>query len=156
MFARILLAVDDSPAGLAAARVATELAETCQAPLRAVTVMVDGPLETELSGIGGRAESAAALRARRDGGQNALLRHVTELARARGVEPQTTALLGEPAPTILAEARAYRPDVIVIGRSDGHRAGAPYVGSEVRHVLEFADVPVLVVPGTMSSTTPGH
>lgn len=146
MIARILLAVDDSPAGLAAARVAVALAQACAADVRAVTVMVDGPLEAELAGIGGGTESSRALRERRGGGQTALLRHVEALARSHDVIPSTEALLGEPAPTILAEARAYRPDVIVIGRSDRRRAGAPYVGSEVRHVLEFAEVPVLVVP----------
>jgi hypothetical protein len=41
--------------------------------------------------------------------------------------------------------------VIVIGRSGGRRSGEPYVGSEVRHVLEFADQPVLVVPAAHSS-----
>lgn len=146
MITRILLAVDDSPAGLAAARVAMALAQTCEADVLAVTVLLDGPLEAQLSGIGGGAESSSALRERRGGGQTALLRHVAEIGRAHDVAAATSALIGEPAPTILAEARAYRPDVIVIGRSDRRRAGAPYVGSEVRHVLEFAEVPVLVVP----------
>lgn len=146
MITRILLAVDDSPAGLAAARVAMALAQACGAGVRAVTVLLDGPLEAQLSGIGGGSESSTALRARRGGGQTALLRHVTEIGRGHDVVPQTSALLGEPAPTILAEARTYQPDVIVIGRSDRRRAGEPYVGSEVRHVLEFAEVPVLVVP----------
>lgn len=146
MITRILLAVDDSPAGLAAARVAVALAQVCSADVHAVTVLPDGPLEARLSGASGGTESSRALRARRGVGQTSLLRHVVELGRAHGVEPSTDALVGEPAPTILAEARAFRPDVIVIGRSDRRRAGAPYVGSEVRHVLEFAEVPVFVVP----------
>lgn len=151
MITKILLAVDDSPAGLAAARVAAQLAQTCRAELRAVTVLLDGLLEAELVVIGGQSESSAALRARRGGGQSALLHRVRQIGRAHHVEPQTAALLGQPAPTILADARAYRPDVIVIGRSDRRRAGEPYVGSEVRHVLEFADVPVLVVPADIGS-----
>jgi nucleotide-binding universal stress UspA family protein len=152
---KILLAVDDSPAGLAAARVAVQLAQTCRAELRAVTVLLDGLLEAELVVIGGQSESSAALRARRGGGVAALLRRVKQIGHAYHIEPQTAALLGEPAPTILADARAYRPDVIVIGRSDRRRAGEPYVGSEVRHVLEFADVPVLVVPADVGAT-PSH
>lgn len=155
MITKILLAVDDSPAGLAAAHVAMALAQTCSADVRAVTVMVDGLLEAELAGIGGGSESSNALRARRGGGQTALLRHVCAIARTHDVTPETSAMLGEPAPTILAEARLYGPDVIVIGRSDRRRAGAPYVGSEVRHVLEFAEVPVLVVPAEPGALVSG-
>ncbi len=151
MITRILLAVDDSPAGLSAARTAMSLAAVCGADVRAVTVLRDGPLEAALAEIRPGRESASALRARRGGGQTDLLRHVVELGRAAGLVPETAALLGEPAPAILDEVRVYRPDVIVIGRSDRRSAGQPYVGSEVRHVLEFSDVPVLVVPQT--STT---
>jgi nucleotide-binding universal stress UspA family protein len=146
MIARILLAVDDSPAGLSAARTAMNLATVCEADVRAVTVLRDGPLESALAQISPGRESAAALRARRGGGQTALLRHVVDIGRAAGLVCETAALLGEPAPAILDEMRAYEPDVIVIGRSDRRSAGQPYVGSEVRHVLEFAEVPVLVVP----------
>jgi nucleotide-binding universal stress UspA family protein len=146
MIHRILVAVDDSPAGLAAARVAIDLAVVCRADVRAATVLLDGELEAALAGISAGRESAAALRARRGGGQTALLRHVVDLARARGIVPETVARVGEPAPCILDEARAFRPDLVVIGRSDRREAGQPYVGSEVRHVLEFAEQPVLVVP----------
>lgn len=146
MIRRILLAVDDSPAGLAAARAAMLLARVSGADVRAVTVLLDGLLEAVLSGIGGHAESVDALHARRGGGQTALLRHVVELGRRLDVVPETAGLVGEPAACILEEARRYRPDMIVIGRSDRREAGQPYVGSEVRQVLEFAEVPVLVVP----------
>lgn len=153
MIDRILVAVDDSPAGLAAARTAMALARVCGAQVRAVTVLMDGLLEVALSGIGGHGESAEALRARRGGGQTALLRHVIELALPDGIVPETAALVGEVAPCILDEARLFRPDVIVIGRSGRRATGTPYVGSEVRHVLEFAEVPVLVVP---APDVPGH
>jgi nucleotide-binding universal stress UspA family protein len=146
MIRRILLAVDDSPAGLAAARSAMQLAQACEADVRAVTVLLDGLLESVLSGIGGRTESSDAVRARRGGGQTALLRHVVDLGRSAGIVPETVALAGDPSTRILDEARSYRPDVIVIGRSDRRQAGQPYVGSEVRQVLEFAEIPVLVVP----------
>lgn len=151
MITRILLAVDDSPAGLAAVRVAVTLARECDALLRAVTVLRDGMIEDALSGRpggSGRPESAEALRARRGGGQTALLRHVVEFGHSKKVDPETVALVGEPASCILDEARAFRPDVIVIGRSDRRQAGQPYVGTEVRQVLEFADLPVLVVPAS--------
>lgn len=153
MIDRVLVAVDDSPAGLAAARTAMALARVTGAEVRAITVLMDGPLEVALSGISGHGESAEALRARRGGGQTALLRHIVELALPEGILPETAALVGEVAPRILDEARLYRPDVIVIGRSGRRHTGSPYVGSEVRHVLEFAEVPVLVVP---APDVPGH
>ena len=65
MIRRILLAVDDSPAGLAAARSAMQLAQACEADVRAVTVLLDGLLESVLSAIGGRTESSDAVRADR-------------------------------------------------------------------------------------------
>jgi nucleotide-binding universal stress UspA family protein len=153
MIKRILVAVDDSPAGLAAARFAMDLARVCGAEVRAATVLVDGLLEAALAGMPGHLESSDALRARRGGGQTALLRHVVELGHARNLEPETTALVGEPARCILDEARGYRPDVLVIGRSDRRETGQPYVGSEVRQVLEFAEQPVLVVPADGSLRT---
>jgi len=151
MITRILVAVDDSPAGLAAANLAMGLATICRADVRALTVLMDGVIDQTLAGIGGGLESADALRARRGGGQTALLRHVVDLGRGQGVIPETVALLGEPARCILDEARAYQPDLIVIGRSSRRQAGQPYVGSEVRHVLEFAELPVLVVPADPAS-----
>jgi len=151
MITRILVAVDDSPAGLAAARFAMDLARVCGASVRATTVLLDGRLEAALAGLPGHLESSDALRARRGGGQTAVLRYVVELGLARDVETETTALMGEPARCILDEARAYRPDVIVMGRSDRRAAGQPYVGSEVRQVLEFAEQPVLVVPADGSA-----
>lgn len=156
MIHRVLLAVDDSPAGLAAARVAIELAVVCRAELRAVTVLVDGELEAALAGISAGRETSEALRVRRGGGQTAVLRHVVEMAYVRDVIPETMALVGEPAPAILEEAARFRPDLVVIGRSDRRVTGQPYVGSEVRHVLEFAEQPVLVVPADGSALGAGE
>ena len=119
---RILVAVDDSPAGLAATRVAVGLAAQLAGTLRLVHVVTD-PLAT--------------------GG---MLRHVEALAAAAGVEAEPVELHGEPASLILDQARTWPADLIVIGRGTDHEFGGPYVGREARMVLEFADQPVLVVP----------
>ena len=47
---------------------------------------------------------------------------------------------------ILDAARQWNADLIVMGRSDERGPGRPYVGSQTEHVLEFTEVPVLVVP----------
>lgn len=123
MMQRILVAVDDSPAGLAATRVAVGLAAQLAGTLRLVHV-VTGP----------------------DLAAGGMLRHVEALAAAAGVEAEPVELHGEPARLVLDEARTWPADLIVIGRGTDHEFGGPYVGREARMVLEFADQPVLVVP----------
>lgn len=139
---RILLAVDDSPAGLAAARTAMALANGTSGQVRAVQVLTDGEVTRELeerSGTAGPHE-------RRERGATAVLKYVADLAERSGVDIETACLWGKPAKVILHEAATWPADVIVIGRAGQRHVGQPYVGSDVRHVLEFATVPVLVVP----------
>jgi nucleotide-binding universal stress UspA family protein len=142
MIDRILLAVEDSPAGLRAARVAVELARARKARLRVVHVLVDGELRALLH--------AAALRPsvteRRRTAAEGLLVQVSRLAIAEGVPTETCQLEGGVAEQILEQARRWHADLIVVGRSSAHGPGAPYVGGQTRHVLEFAEQPVLVVP----------
>ena len=138
----LLLAVDDSPAGLAAARVAVELAAGWPARLRAVHVLVDGDVEAELE----RRALATGVHGRRDRGAQAVLRYVAELAERAEVPTETIALRGEPAHCILEQSEAWPADLIVLGGAGRGRMGEPYVGPAVRQVLEFADVPVMVVP----------
>ncbi|HZD67687.1 MAG TPA: universal stress protein [Actinomycetes bacterium] len=143
MITRVLVAVDDSPPSLGAARTAVELAASVGARLRAVNVLRDHVLSDALErmsgyrGVGERRDAAAA----------GVLGHVVALARASGVEVETVQLEGEPASCILAEAYAWPADLIVIAKSSQQRrAGEPYVGGETANVLEFAEQPVLVVP----------
>jgi nucleotide-binding universal stress UspA family protein len=138
---RILVAVDDSPGGLAAARTAIALAASEGAQLRAVHVLVDGELDRALAAVHSRD-----VRARRSLGATAVLDHVTRRAAQAGIEADTVSLAGQPARCILDEARTWVADLIVMGRSDLPGTGQPYVGGEVQHVLEFAEQPVLVVP----------
>jgi nucleotide-binding universal stress UspA family protein len=74
-----------------------------------------------------------------------VLRYVAALAGRAEMPIETKQLDGEPAPAILEQARVWSAGLIVIGRSGSPGAGQPYVGSQIRHVLEFAEVPVLVV-----------
>jgi len=138
----ILLAVDDSPAGLAAARVAVEAAAAWTGELRAVHVLVDGAVQRALESRG----AAAGVRGRRDLGAHAVLQHVADLAERAGVRVETLALEGQPARRILEQAGDWPADLIVLGGAGRGRIGQPYVGAQVQHVLEFAEVPVLVVP----------
>ena len=138
---RILVAVDDSPAGLAAARVAVGLAAQLGASLRVVHVVADGDITAVLEASGD-----AELGKRRTAPTAALLRHVQGLASAADVTAETVELFGDTARLILEQARISMADLIVIGRGLDREVGRPYVGHETRIVLEFADQPVLVVP----------
>jgi nucleotide-binding universal stress UspA family protein len=67
-----------------------------------------------------------------------------------GLEVETALLDGEVGQAILDDARRWSADLVVMGRSRRGGSGEPYVGAQARHVLEFAEVAVLVVPGPRS------
>jgi nucleotide-binding universal stress UspA family protein len=142
MMRNVLLAVDDSPAGLAAAQLAVRLVSEWAGQLRAVHVLFDGALEAVLE----RESSSSGVHGRRARGANAVLEYVADLADEAGVPVETRLVAGEAARSILAEAHDWQAELIVLGGAGRALSGEPYMGSAVRQVLEFADVPVLVVP----------
>ena len=145
MIRRVLLAVEDSPDALAAASFAVDIARRYQSRLRIVHVLVDHEFDAALA--------AATGAGRVEGGRPAatlVLRRVTAFAEAAGLEIETALLDGDVGQAILDDARRWAADVVVIGRSRRVSSGEPYVGAQTRHVLEFAEVPVLVVPGPRS------
>lgn len=141
---RLLVAVADSPASLAAARSAVDLAVRLGAELRAVHVVADGHLAVLLgrpagSGPVPEAPSAEAV---------PVLRHVADLARRAGVPVSTVQYEGNVGTCVLDEARRWDADLIVVGRTTRRGAGDPFIGVEAQRVLEFSDRPVLVVPAS--------
>ncbi|HEU4420980.1 MAG TPA: universal stress protein [Pilimelia sp.] len=145
MMRRVLLAMDDSPAALAAARLAVELAAGWGATVRVVTVVADHGIDTQLRAALSPANTAT-VRERRSKAADAILVHVVKLAAGAAVPVEPVQLAGEPGAQILEQARSWRADLIVLGRSGATGPGQPYVGGETRHVLEFAVTPVMVVP----------
>jgi nucleotide-binding universal stress UspA family protein len=145
---RILLGASDSPAGFAAARLAVELAVACGATVRAIHVLSDGELSAALSAASAEARTGgpATLIERREHGGSAVLRHVVTLADRSHVPIETVQLWGEPASCLLAEANRWTADLIVLGQGGAPGRRQPYLGAEVRRVLEFAEQPVLVAP----------
>jgi nucleotide-binding universal stress UspA family protein len=139
---RILLAVNDSPAGLAAARAAIHFAKQSGGQVRALHVL-GGPGATA-----GLRRGTPRVKADDRGTEDAasVLGYVTGLAERAGVVVDARTASGEPARAILDQAAAWPADVIVLGRSGVRHVGQPFVGSQVLHVLEFAEIPVVVVP----------
>jgi nucleotide-binding universal stress UspA family protein len=120
---RILVAVDDSVPALAAATVAIELAGSLDAAVDVVTV-VDSTHDPAV-----------------------IHDHIRTRAERAGVPAQLSSRVAErPFEAVLAAADEYGDDLIVMGRTSRRSTGRPYVGSQTEHVLEFATVPVIVVP----------
>ncbi len=139
-YRRILVAVDDSPASLDAARAAVALAVVHRAAVRAITV-TRSPIPEQVSG-----RDRALTVERLEAGGRSVLAWVADLSSAQGVECDTVLRSGDPFRQVLAEADGWDADLIVMGRSDRRGPSSPYLGSETAHVLEFTDRPVLVVP----------
>lgn len=142
MITHILLAVDDSPDSLAATRLAVELAHGLGARIRAVHVRADHQFEAAIE-----AATGSPVGVRRDQAEASLLARVAALAQGRGVVVETVLLSGRVEAALLQAARDWSADLVVIGKSGRTAVGEPYVGSLTRHVLEFAEQPVLVTPG---------
>ena len=113
MLNRILVAVADSPPALAAARLAIELGHAPSTELNFVTV------------------------AEADHDPDIILDHIASLAAGVGLRSTFTVIRdGEhPFEQLLDAARAWNDDLVVMGRADKRRPGAPYVGSQTDHLL---------------------
>ena len=142
MITHILLAVDDSRDSLEATRLALERARGLGARLRAVHVSADHGLDSAIE-----AATGTRLGARRDQADALLLARVAALAADDGVDVETVLLAGRVEAALLRAARDWGADLVVIGKSGRAAVGDPYVGSLTRHVLEFAEQPVLVATG---------
>ncbi len=139
---RVLVAVDDSPAALAAARVAVGLAARLPARMRFVLVLGDGELTRRFQAL----RQDGTVQQRRADASASLLAHVLSLAERAQVAAETVELAGDPATVLLAEAVAWEAGLVVLGRSRERGTGRSYVGATAQHVLEFSEVPVLLVP----------
>jgi nucleotide-binding universal stress UspA family protein len=75
-----------------------------------------------------------------------VLRHIADLAARAGVTAETAEFEGEPADMLLADAERSSADLLVLGRGDRPGDRRPTIGPQALRILEFARVPVLLVP----------
>lgn len=128
MSLHIVVAVEDSAPSLAAAAAAIALARDHAGAITFVTVLESGHTSSTMAS------------------------HVAASAAKADVAADVVVVHGEPPfEMILREAHRQHADLIVMGRSDKRRPGSPHVGSQTEHLLEFTDLPVLVVPTPGSS-----
>ncbi|WP_062316667.1 universal stress protein [Demequina maris] len=135
----VLVGINDSAASFAAADVAIAHARRTGATLRLVAVV-----DHEGAAHGLAAEEA--LIRGHERACEAALAHVTRRAEEAGVATEAVLHHGRIASRLLAEAAACGASMIVLGRMERPGHVLPGIGSHTLHVIEFARVPVLVVP----------
>ncbi|HET7339383.1 MAG TPA: universal stress protein [Candidatus Dormibacteraeota bacterium] len=138
--ARVYVCVDGSHASLEAARLAVGLARRWRSRLRVVYVVEND------SNLDGAPDAETLEHARHSGG--AILDRIGRLSTEAGVDMEEAVLEGVPFEVILDDARAWKADVIIMGRTGRTGPGRALLGSEAERVLEFSDRPVLIVPTT--------
>ena len=143
---RLLVGVDGSVASLEAARTAIDLAGRWHSELRVVYVI-------ETAEPGGSTDGDLTKRLRESG--YAILDRVARIAEAQGVIATKGLLEGVPFDAILAEARSWKADLIVMGRTGRTGPGRALLGSEAERLLEFTERPVLIVPTTSGANDSG-
>jgi nucleotide-binding universal stress UspA family protein len=142
----LLVAVDGSAPSLQAARLAIKTAREMDGIVRIVTVMVDRTTHELLDTAGSGGTPA---RDRAAAGFRDVASYLEELGARTGVTVDCTHLEidGPPYEAILGLAGEWEADFIFIGRTSRTGPGRALLGSQTEHVLEFAEVPVVVVPG---------
>jgi nucleotide-binding universal stress UspA family protein len=121
---RVLAAVDPRTADMAPVATAAAIAAECALPLSVVAV-------TDAA--------AEALQQADD-----VLQRACTLARACGVAVTGVVRTGRPHEQIVATAREFGADLLVIGRHGGDTPGRAWLGGVAQKVIGLADLPVLV------------
>lgn len=138
---KILLAVDGSDAGLSAARHVVTLRKSLKAPPAITLLYADPPLARAVTLELGT-EGAAKFHA--GNGEMALKRARAALKRADSNFTERM-VVGEPAATILEQAKSSRADLIVMGTHGQGALKGLILGSVAQKVISTSAIPVTVV-----------
>ncbi|QSG13576.1 universal stress protein [Halapricum desulfuricans] len=136
MYDRILVPVDGSECGRAAARYGFAFAAATGATVDIVHVV-----DTTVPTIGGRMTDPE----RQDHGE-AIVESAAEHSQAFDCPVETHVREGAPRSEIVASADELGADLIVMGRQGTHNLRERLLGGVTEHVVRHADQPVLVVP----------
>ena len=139
----ILAAIDFSPVSGAVLAAAGDLARTIQARVVVLNVVQPPRVVTDLAPLVGEVLQFTAEVER---GARRHLRQIHQGLAGEGFEVESVCVQGHPSTTILAHAKEYAADYIVLG-SHGHTAFHDLIaGSTASGVLKRATCPVIVVP----------
>lgn len=138
---RILLAVDDSAVAAKAIRrlaiLAKELKDTPQVSLLHVVPRLSRAAEKEFGKAGPDRYY--------DGQSEAVLKALRPQLKRAGLAFAERKAIGDPAPAIIAEARAVKADMIAIGSHGKGALKSLLIGSVTQKVIATSPLPVLVV-----------
>jgi nucleotide-binding universal stress UspA family protein len=137
---KILLAVDGSEVGLAAVRHLVAFAQALAEPPAVTLVYVDPPL---LRSVALELGSDGVARYHAENGAYALKKARTALKRAQ-LPFAEKVLVGEPADSIVKQAKASKADLVVVGTHGRGALKQLFVGSVALKVIGLSPVPVLV------------
>jgi nucleotide-binding universal stress UspA family protein len=144
-YKRILVPVDGSPTSNRGMTEAIKLAKSSRARLRLLHVVEEfAAFSAPEVGV----DIGPVLEAMRAGGRKTLAR-IERRAREAGARPDTA--LAENygmrvADTIVAQAKRWRADLIVMGTHGRRGIGRALLGSDAELVVRYSPVPVLLVP----------
>jgi nucleotide-binding universal stress UspA family protein len=151
MYQKILVPVDGSEPSNSGLLEAIKLAKSQNAKLKLLHVVNEHVLDTDYcigTYAGDSTESA-----RREG--NKIMHNAAALVRQFGLESETTAveaLDGHIAPMIVAEAKAWAADLIVMGTHGRRGLKRLAMGSDAEEVVRHVRMPVLLVHDDSENT----
>lgn len=137
---KILLAVDGSEVGLAAVRQLVEFGKSLAEPPEVILFYADPPLLRSVALNLGK-DGVASYHA--ENAAYAMKKARTALKRAR-LPFHEAYLVGEPAESIVKQAKASKADLIVVGTHGRGALKQLFVGSVALKVIALSPVPVLV------------
>ena len=150
MYTRILVPVDGSPTSDRGLEEAVKLARLTGARLRLIHVI---DLFTYATGMDGFTMTADLLLVLRESGEK-MLKACKARVEAAGV-PVETALLeslaGRVCDQVVAEAKNWEAELIVIGTHGRRGVGRVFMGSDAEQIVRLAASPVLLVRATVAT-----
>ena len=145
-YKRILVPVDGGPVSAKGLKEAIKLARAARARLRLLHVVEE---YAAFSSPEVGANIGPILDALRDAGRRTLAK-LERRARGLGARPETALaenVGGRVADTIVAQAKRWRADLIVMGTHGRRGVNRMLLGSDAELVIRNSPVPVLLVPG---------
>lgn len=150
MYTRILVPVDGSPTSDRGLEEAVKLARMTGARLRLIHVIDQYIYATGMDGFSMTADLFVVLRESGD----KILKACKARVEAAGVPVDTTlleSLSGRVCDLVVAEAKNWGADLIVIGTHGRRGVGRVFMGSDAEQIVRLAASPVLLVRATVAT-----
>ena len=146
MYNKICVAVDGSEFSQAAVKVAAELAKRLEAQLLVIHVIRPMKIPGELQRYINEDDLTKIRYAALEGVGQEMVAKAVEIAQDYITEKlQTVILNGDPASSILKEAKRQSADLIVLGTRGLGKVEGAFIGSLSRKVVDISEISLLIV-----------